>query len=314
MGIAAATASADTLSITFQDFGGARAKVSDVSPTSIETGTTSAVVCTGNLSEDVTGASFDTTIKASGVTVASCNGDASKDVVCKLPLGVGAITLKATTFPLKADTVKINTEVQLSSLVPASLASTDIHIEGTADSGDKLVCLDLHGQKQATLAEIAESVNAAGLSWKAEAPEKFASLEDVSPFLGAFLPGDAQYEEPEVADIPAINAALPDSFDSAENWPQCSVIGNVRDQSSCGSCWAFGSVSSFESRACISTGNDVKYSPEDTAFCSNAGYGCQGGNSAWNYFSSTGVVTGGDYTDIGSRLSVAPTSAALSRV
>merc|ERR1712137_1453698 len=150
MGIAAATASADTLSITFQDFGGARAKVSDVSPTSIETGTTSAVVCTGNLSEDVTGASFDTTIKASGVTVASCNGDASKDVVCKLPLGVGAITLKATTFPLKAGTVKINTEVQLSSSVPASLASTDIHIEGTADSGDKLVCLDLHTQKQAT--------------------------------------------------------------------------------------------------------------------------------------------------------------------
>merc|ERR1712137_1278242 len=152
MGIAAATASADTLSITFQDFGGARAKVSDVSPTSIETGTTSAVVGTGDLSEDVTGASFDTTIKASGVTVASCNGDASKDVVCKLPLGVGAITLKATTFRLKAGTVKINTEVQLSALVPASLASTDIHIEGTADNGDKLVCLDLHTQKQAMLA------------------------------------------------------------------------------------------------------------------------------------------------------------------
>jgi len=145
-----ATASASTLAITFQDCGGAKAKVSDVSPKSIETGSTSAVVGTGDLSEDVTGASFDTTIKASGVTVASCNGDASKDVVCKLPLGVGAITLKATTFPLKAGTVKINTEVQLSSLVPASLASTDIHIEGTADSGDKLVCLDLHTQKQAT--------------------------------------------------------------------------------------------------------------------------------------------------------------------
>merc|ERR1711953_1296105 len=210
----------------------------------------------------------------------------------------------------KAGTVKINTEVQLSSLVPASLASTDIHIEGTADSGDKLVCLDLHTQKQATLAEIAESVNAAGLSWKAEAPEKCASLEDVSPFLGAFLPGDAQYEEPEVADIPAINAALPDSFDSAENWPQCSVIGNVRDQSSCGSCWAFGSTCSFESRACIATGKDVKYSPEDTAFCSNAGGGCNGGNSAWNWFESRGVVTGGDYTDIGSEGTCLPYSLA----
>merc|ERR1711998_702813 len=53
------------------------------------------------------------------------------------------------------------------------------------------------------------------------------------------------------------------------------TISSSNFQSSCGSCWAFGSVSSFESRACISTGKDVKYSPEDTAFCSNAGFGCQ---------------------------------------
>merc|ERR1712110_351770 len=77
-------------------------------------------------------------------------------------------------------------------------------------------------------------------------------------------------------------------------------IANVRDQSSCGSCWAFGSVSSFEARACIATGNDVKYSPEQTAFCQGifgAGNGCNGGNSAWGFFKNTGVVTGGGYPD-----------------
>merc|ERR1712124_61817 len=45
------------------------------------------------------------------------------------------------------------------------------------------------------------------------------------------------------------------------------------------------------------------YSPEDTAFCQpifGAGNGCNGGNSAWNWFESHGVVTGGDYTDKGS--------------
>jgi len=117
------------------------------------------------------------------------------------------------------------------------------------------------------------------------------------------LPGDEQYEEPDVVEIAPSNDDVPAAFDSATNWPSCSVIGNVRDQSACGSCWAFGSTSSFESRRCIATGEDTKYSVEDTAFCQGlfgAGNGCNGGNSAWNWFVSHGVVTGGDYTDAGS--------------
>merc|ERR1712070_1325698 len=132
---------------------------------------------------------------------------------------------------------------------------------------------------------------------------KFAAVDDVKAYLGAFLPGDEQYSEPEVVELVPINADLPEEFDSATQWPSCSVISNVRDQSSCGSCWAFGSVSSFESRRCVATGEDTKYSPEDTAFCQpifGAGNGCNGGNSAWNWFESHGVVTGGDYTDKGS--------------
>jgi len=49
----------------------------------------------------------------------------------------------------------------------------------------------------------------------------------------------------------------------------------------------------------VATGKDIRYSPEDTAFCSDAGMGCNGGNSAWDWFKGTGVVTGGDYFDIG---------------
>lgn len=148
--------------------------------------------------------------------------------------------------------------------------------------------------------EIANRVNALGTSWTAQIPGKFASIDEVKPFLGAFLPGDAEYTEPEVKEVSVNAQDIPASFDSAEQWPACSVISNVRDQSSCGTCWAFASTESFESRACIATGKDIKYSPEDTGFCSNAGFGCSGGNSAWNWFQSNGVVTGGDYTEIGS--------------
>jgi len=94
-------------------------------------------------------------------------------------------------------------------------------------------------------------------------------------------------------------ADIPDSFDARTQWPDCTGIAEVRDQSACGSCWAFGSVDSFQDRACIATGKDVRYSPEDTAFCSFAGNGCQGGNTAWPWFELVGVVTGGKHDAIG---------------
>lgn len=160
----------------------------------------------------------------------------------------------------------------------------------------------------ASIEEIVADVNSKQSSWVAAVPDV---ARDIRPFLGAYTHRDAEYEEPNVMEIPqAFRTASPDSFDSIEKWPACTVISNVRDQSACGSCWAFGSVSSFESRACIATGNDIKYSPEDVAFCSTAGNGCQGGNSAWNWFKTEGVVTGGDYTDAGSGATCYPYSLA----
>jgi len=166
----------------------------------------------------------------------------------------------------------------------------------------KVVSLLIVGAASSSFEEIAETINSGNHGWTAQAPSKFASVDDVVPFLGAFTPGDAEFAEPEVVELPTLNDALPTDFDSLTQWPSCTVIGNVRDQSSCGSCWAFGSVSSFESRRCIATGENTKYSPEDTAFCQGifgAGNGCNGGNSAWNWFTTHGVVTGGDFTDKG---------------
>jgi cathepsin B len=166
----------------------------------------------------------------------------------------------------------------------------------------KVAALLATGAAATGFEEIVSAVNSGNNAWTAEVPSKFANVEEVKNFLGAFLPGDAQYQEEPVMEVEVSAADLPESFDSATQWPQCTVIANVRDQSSCGSCWAFGSVSSFESRACIATSKDVKYSAEDTAFCQGifgAGNGCDGGNSAWGWFKNKGVVTGGDYPDMG---------------
>lgn len=41
---------------------------------------------------------------------------------------------------------------------------------------------------------------------------------------------------------------LPEQFDARENWPNCPTIKEIRDQGSCGSCWAFGAVEAMSDR------------------------------------------------------------------
>merc|ERR1712203_307519 len=87
-------------------------------------------------------------VKALGVKVASCSGDATTDIVCKLPAGAGEITVKAVAFPLKAGKVDIPVDVTTSALIPASLAKVDVHIEATEQNGESVICLDVHTKKE----------------------------------------------------------------------------------------------------------------------------------------------------------------------
>lgn len=90
--------------------------------------------------------------------------------------------------------------------------------------------------------------------------------------------------------------AVPASFDARDNWPDCPSITLVRDQSACGSCWAFGSTEAFNDRYCISTNDTTILSPTDVLSCCaryECGDGCDGGypEGAWAYFKTNGAVT-----------------------
>jgi len=107
-------------------------------------------------------------------------------------------------------------------------------------------------------------------------------------------------------------AAPPATFDARQQWPKCAAtIGEIRDQSSCGSCWAFAAVEVASDRTCIKKGGaaDVDISPEDMLSCcgSSCGFGCNGGYpiQAMQWWVSTGVVTGGNY---GSKVGCQPYS------
>jgi len=165
--------------------------------------------------------------------------------------------------------------------------------------------------------EIIEAVNQPGSTWTASVPTRFenATIADVKKMLGTIMPGEEGYQGAAVEKTEFSALSVPDSFDVRTNWPNCAPItGHVRDQSSCGSCWAFGSTEAFNDRYCISTGDaSTLFSAEDTAACCS-GYkcmfsnGCNGGQpaGAWDWFTKTGVVSGGDYADVGTGDSCQP--------
>jgi len=148
--------------------------------------------------------------------------------------------------------------------------------------------------------QFVDQINAVpGILWKAGFSPRFEgmplssfkSLNGVKPESAA-----AVMKLPEA--VSAIeDAAIPDEFDSATNWPQCAkVITDIRDQSNCGCCWAFAGTSAASDRLCIATNASimVPLSAQDVCFCSSMN-GCGGGqiDTPWDHISSKGAVTGG---------------------
>lgn len=101
-----------------------------------------------------------------------------------------------------------------------------------------------------------------------------------------------------------VESKIPVRFDSREAWPDCPSISFIRDQGSCGSCWAFSSAEAMSDRTCIGSNGTLKLelSAEDVlTCCTDCGFGCNGGfpASAYDYWVKSGLVTGGLYNGTG---------------
>jgi cathepsin B len=153
--------------------------------------------------------------------------------------------------------------------------------------------------------EMVHYINHINATWKAGYNKRFENM-DMRVIRGMMgfrpLPDHLRPQLPvKISSRMLGDEDIPDQFDSRDNWPQCPSMKEVRDQSNCGSCWAFGAVEAMSDRACIASLNKDKphISANDLlSCCSGCGFGCDGGDprAAWEYWVSSGLVTGGTFT------------------
>jgi len=301
------------IAVDYADCGDAstHAKVTKLEPRSISPGKTTTVTGTGTLDEDVADATFEAVIKAFGKQVASCKGDGSKDVVCKLPAGTGSITLKAQKFPLKKGTVSLPVDINLKAGIPASLAKTTTHVTAKSSNGHKLVCLDVKTKKASSVED------ASWEEWKAEYGRTYNG-DDEEQFRRAVFEENLQQaavlqeENPEAEfgatqfsdwtpeEMKALlnyepnNSTLPEfDFDQTASAPNSidwtgKATTPVKDQGQCGSCWAFSAVEQIESDLMLQHGASIELAPQELVDCTSRGAGsrrngCQGGFPSAGY-------------------------------
>jgi C1A family cysteine protease len=146
-----------------------------------------------------------------------------------------------------------------------------------------------------------ETINSANLSYSL-GHNQFSGMnqEEFSAYMGfkenaediqsgAFLRGstvpETEYEfELDLTGLPA-----------SVDWRTKNVVGAIRDQAQCGSCWAFSGTSTVESAVAIKTGTLYDLSEQESVSCTTLknGYtnlGCNGGNYnvLWNYAKDNG--------------------------
>lgn len=148
-------------------------------------------------------------------------------------------------------------------------------------------------QLAAKLGTIQDAIRLRNARWSAgETPLSDLTPEEMAGYLGALdPPAGAKSARPEVnADVNPLS--LPAAFDW-RNKDGGNFVTAVRNQSGCGSCWAFATTAALEAKALITLnrpGESFDLSEQTMVSCSGAG-SCGGGylNLATDYLESTGL-------------------------
>lgn len=146
--------------------------------------------------------------------------------------------------------------------------------------------------------DVIEATNAKNLSHKLGV-NQFADLtgaEFATAYLGGYKPelrlGGVQGLQKEA--FPNITGLqVPDAVD----WVASGAVTAVKNQRSCGSCWAFSSTGAIEGAYYVASKQLISLSEEDLVQCDQTDQGCNGGimESAFSFVKEHGICSEEDY-------------------
>ena len=131
------------------------------------------------------------------------------------------------------------------------------------------------------IAQMRAEIRANGWNFEVDVnPAMQYSIEQLCTFKPEMQPMDADYEP--ACDDAVIEATLPAAFTG--------IYTPVKDQGSCGSCWAFGTLGIMEAAYKKKYGTTLDLSEQYLVSCNTLGYGCNGGWFAFAMCKSPGAI------------------------
>jgi cysteine peptidase B len=97
--------------------------------------------------------------------------------------------------------------------------------------------------------------------------------------------------------IVKLTNAAPEAWD----WRDKGYVAHVKDQGSCGSCWAFSTMANLEGQYYKNKGKMVTFSEQMLVDCDTYDSGCNGGlmENTFDWLKENGIMTDADYPYVG---------------
>lgn len=298
-------AASGTLGLTWKDCGDAtHGHTTALSPDSITLGQKTTITGSGSIDEAVSGGTYNVKVSAGGFTLINHSGDICKPDTIKLPLGTGELDWKGMSCPVSAGALSVAMDATLSSYIPSSMAKTTIELTGTGSNGDDLLCLSLNTAPKSEAQLFEEFTQKFGKVYEAEGlakrfavfVENIAAAAKLSALDGAVYSHLTPFADLTVEEFAARNtlsamlfdataapqdeilhstASLPTAFD----WREKGAVNAVKNQGSCGSCWAFSTVANIEGVNFIHNSKLLSLSEQELVDCDKVtgDQGCNGG-------------------------------------